>query len=284
MEKFLKKKYAAGLILVAIMIGAFAVRFHDFEPWIYAKIIQVREAKEVIFPREVKDHIGWITDIHADRFKRRDVDSGLMYPRKYREYLPKVFDALKAQGIDTVIATGDNVNSGDDNYSRDIDKIAWEKDMHVIWVMGNHDNNKTMATLGITGNKYYFVDYGSTRIIVLDDAKVTRETGDYFGGIDDEQLKWLEKALKTPNQVIVAMHVPIFYQDNLSERFIGLEKILHDSGNVKLVLSGHYHIAWQKKYNEIDYYGEDALTRADSLGAYAIIDLKNATVNYMFAK
>lgn len=247
---------------------------------------------------EQYEKIGWVTDIHADRFKHRDVPSGMMFPRQYSDYLPKVFDDMRSHGIDTVIATGDNTNSGDNNYARAIKHIADEKHMNVIWVKGNHDNNRVMSTLGVTGNKYYYVDYGNARIIVLDDVE---NNGDYLGSIDQIQLDWLKETLKTEKQVIVAMHIPIFDEvntdkmhdihggnfpnmGNLSDVYTQLESIFHQSGNVKMVISGHWHLPWQKEYDGISYYGEAALTRESYFGAYAEIDLKNDSVNYLFAK
>lgn len=244
------------------------------------------------------EKIGWVSDIHADRFKRRDINSGLMFPRQYSDYLPKVFDALQNQGIDTVIATGDNTNSGDDNYARAIEHITQEKHMRVIWTAGNHDNDKVMSILGVTGNKYYYVDYGRTRIVVLDDVE---SNGDYQGTIDQTQLDWLKSALATKNQVVIAMHIPVFdgglssenihdftgnnfpYVGDLLPRYAELENILRSNKNVKLVLSGHWHIPWQKQYAGINYYGEAALSRTGYFGAYGIIDLKNDSVSYAFA-
>lgn len=242
--------------------------------------------------------IGWISDIHADRFKRRDVDSGLMVPRQYTDYLPKAFEAMRSQGIDTVIATGDNTNSGDDNYARAIRHIAQEKHMRVIWVKGNHDNDEVMSILGVNGEKYYYTDYGNTRIVVLDN--VERE-GDYEGSIDQAQLAWLKMALQTPRQVIVAMHIPIFSENlpadihsmtggnytnigGLLDRYAELENILQSSDNVKLVLSGHWHVPWHKEYHGINYYGQAALTRQNYAGAYATLDLQINSVEYLFAK
>ena len=245
------------------------------------------------------EKIGWITDIHADRFKHRDVDSGMIYPRQYSYYLPKVFDAMQAQGIDTVIATGDNTNSGDNNYALSIEQIAQKKHMRVIWIKGNHDNNRVMSTLGVPGSQYYYVDYGHTRIIVLDDVE---SDGDYQGTIDQSQLDWLKGALRTNEPVIVSMHIPIFNGNNswsnihdldggnytkvgdLLPRYAELENILRSSGNVQMVISGHWHVPWNKEYDGIHYYGEAALSRINYSGAYAIIDLKSDAVNYLFAK
>lgn len=242
--------------------------------------------------------IGWVSDIHADRFKRRDIPSGLMFPRRYSDYLPKMFDAMRQQGINTVIATGDNTNSGDENYARDLERIAKEKHMDVIWVKGNHDTDQVMADLGVTGNKYYYIDHGNTRIVVLDDVE---NDGGYLGSIDQNQLNWLKETLKTEKQVVVAMHIPIFREVDLDkihdlqsgdfsgagdllDRYAALENIFRASDNVKLVISGHWHLPWHKEYDGITYYGEAALTRESYSGAYSVIDLQNYSVNYLFAK
>lgn len=243
--------------------------------------------------------IGWISDIHADRFKRRDVDSGLLIPRRYKDYLPQVFDAMQRQGVDTVIATGDNTNSGDDNYARDLAHIAREKNMHVLWVVGNHDNEKVMSILGVNGKRYYAVDYAGVRIIILDNVE---SDGGYQGAIDETQLEWLRTELKTSQPVIIAMHIPIFDENSsttaihdmaggdysnvgdLLEKYSELENILHTNKNVKLVLSGHWHVPWHKEYHGIAYYGEAALTRESYEGAYALINLEDASVDYRFAK
>lgn len=231
-----------------------------------------------------EEKIGWVSDIHADRFKKRDVDSGLLYPKKYKEYLPKVFDAMRDEGITTVIATGDNTNSGDDNYARDIKRIAEEKKMDVIWVRGNHDNDEVMSILGVFGGNYYYRDMENVRVIVLNTTQYPNGEYDYFGGINAEQMAWIEESLKTDKKVIVAMHMPMFNEDKLLEKYASLEKLFRESGNVKMVLAGHYHVPWQKEYNGIKYYIEGALTRAGEEGAYATINLEDFEGNYKFVK
>jgi predicted phosphodiesterase len=250
-----------------------------------------------LFVKDDQSKIGWVSDIHADRFKRRDISSGLMFPRKYSDYLPKVFDDLQRRGVHTVVATGDNTNSGDDNYAKELARIADEKNMQVLWVKGNHDNEKVLKALHIKDN-YYFFDQGDFRIVVLDDVE---GDGGYQGSIDDVQLQWLKQALETEKQVIVAMHIPVFAQENLEtvheikggdfsgagdllERYQKLENILHSAGNVKMVISGHWHLPWHKEFDGTKYFGQAALTRTGYSGAYGIIDTKNMSVDYLFAK
>lgn len=301
--RLLKKYWLAEAFLVLLFM-VFFVRFYSIDSRFSVALGTPKDSLAVIKTTEMlrryvppfkvngyakpSEKIGWITDIHADRFKRRTVDSGTVYPRQYEDYVPKVFDALRARGVDTVIATGDNVNSGDTNYSHALSRIAQEKHMRVIWIAGNHDSDASMVSLGFPKGKYYsFTDYGNTRIIALDDAKVTRATGDYSGALDDEQLAWLRSALQTDRQVIIAMHIPIFplsLDPVVMSPYAEFERLIHESGNVKMVFSGHFHIPWQKEYDGIHYYGEAALTHDDFKGAYGLIDLQKDSVEYLFAR
>lgn len=231
--------------------------------------------------------IGWVTDIHADRFKRRTVESGTLFPRNYSEYLPKVFDSLRRQGVVTVLATGDNVNSGDENYAEELAKLAYAKNMRVIWVKGNHDSDASMRKLGLNGeNFYYYRDFEKTRLIVLDNTQQQDDGSWMTGGVGKAEMDWINEALKTDKKVVVAMHVPIFpvtQEAVVLPEYVELERILRNSENVKLVLSGHSHVKWDKRLDGLNFYGESALTRENEQGGYGIIDLNKMSVNYFYA-
>ncbi len=228
--------------------------------------------------------LGWVTDIHADRFKRRTVESGTLFPKSYSEYLPKVFDELRFQGINTVLATWDNVNSGDEGYGEELAKIAYRKNMQVLWVKGNHDSDASMRKLGLTGDNFYYAkDFGQTRVVVLDDSVQAYEAK----SMDAEQFAWLKDTLVTDKKVVVAMHVPIFpvtQEARVLSQDTELEKILRDSGKVGLVLSGHFHVKWNKQFDGLNFFGESALTRENELGGYGIIDLNKMSVQYLYTK
>ena len=297
------RRYWLALAFIVVVFMLFFVRYYDIGGKFSLEIGNpkdsfVTESSADFLKRNVPgfkvpgyaqqgEKIGWITDIHADRFKRRTVESGTIYPREYEVYIPKIFDALRAQGIDTVVTTGDNVNSGDSNYSRALEKMAEEKHMHVIWTIGNHDRYTSMADFGITGKMYYYTDYGNTRIVSIDDVDYNRQAWDYEGGIDDEQMVWLRHVLETDKRVIIAMHIPIFplsLDPTVVDRYAAFEKLIHDSGNVKIVLSGHFYIPWQKEFDGLHFFGEAAVSHDGYKGAYGVIDLKDYTVSYQYAK
>jgi 3',5'-cyclic AMP phosphodiesterase CpdA len=84
-----------------------------------------------------------------------------------------------------------------------------------IWVMGNHDDNRAWQALGMPSEKYYYsIEKGGWKIIVLFDSVYNARTK---GGIDEEQLAWLENELKTDKKVVIAQHHPLYdrYGDEL---------------------------------------------------------------------
>jgi Icc protein len=106
------------------------------------------------------------------------------------------------------------------------------------------------------GKRFYSFDHKGWHFIVLDGMS-RRESGDYFGRIDDEQIEWLKKDLqqldhKTP--IVVSIHIPFLTsqtqltQGSLAQNPEGL--VITNSRdvllpfydyNLKLVLQGHLH-------------------------------------------
>lgn len=268
--KIFKKK---GIIIFLLLIAVASILFFYVNKY----------GRQYFVKNETK--IGWVTDIHADNLKKAGSDSGILHPEKYVEYLPKVFDAMHAEGIDVVIATGDSINSNGNKHAEKVLQIAIAANTDMIWVKGNHDTKKSMSILGFPEEKYYyFRDFKNTRIIVLNNVEYQTGEHDQLGEISSAQFEWIKQVLKTEKQIIIAMHIPMFSDDKLLKRYEGLEKLLYESGNVKMVLSGHFHYVYQKEYNGIRYYTESALTRDGEEGAYAVIDLENSQIDYKFAK
>lgn len=226
--------------------------------------------------------IGVISDIHAANDKQRMVD-GLVYgyPRKYKEFFPFALEAMKKQGVSVVLALGDNTNVGKSHYAENLVGMAKNAHMDVIWVKGNHDRKETevMKDFGVDPTNY-FRDFKDWRIIVLDSTVIDTNG---IGGIDEAQLKWLTESLKTSKGVIIAMHHSIWertedgkqVKDSIYPSYDKFEKIISQSGNVKYVFSGHYHIPdWVHVYNGIEYHIIPSLTRDEDNAQFKIVNLK----------
>jgi len=221
--------------------------------------------------------IGIVTDIHAGNMKEKIADGVITgYPRQHKKLFSQALDEMKAQGIDFVIALGDNTNEGKPMYADTLVEIAKEKQVDIIWVKGNHDRIETnvMRSFGVTGKYYYYVDKGDWRVIVLDSTEIDQT---YVGGMKQAQLDWLKTALQTNKSVIIAMHHPIFSQSDPSQvqaNYVQFKDILEKAGNVKYVLSGHWHTqSLSQTVNGITYKTIKSLTLDENVPNYEILNL-----------
>jgi len=123
------------------------------------------------------EKIGWITDIHAGNLKIRTMHVGTaeedtLYPKRYKEYLNIVIDKMKKDGVDTIVATGDNTNEINVKKAQELKKIEEGKNIKIVWIRGNHDfdldqNKNIMPYLGVEDSNYVY-DTKNVRIIALD--------------------------------------------------------------------------------------------------------------------
>lgn len=249
-----------------------------------------------LHPTVKTEKIGIITDIHAagrDIRRASNVDN-IVHPNDYVTVLPETLDRIKNDGADAVIDLGDHTNNSSKKHAENIRRMVEKSGLTPIWVKGNHDsdghedddegefleskeNDETniMRVLGAPG-RYYYLDRDDWRIIVLDSSE---EPGEVFyqGGLSNEQIEWLKPLLKTDKEILIAIHHPIF--DKETREYVypiyeNLEKMLSESGNVRYVVSGHWHTPyWEKEYNGIKYFGITALTLEGQTGFYKIIEL-----------
>lgn len=163
---------------------------------------------------------------------------------------------------DLVVNLGDLIEDesseqDDAHYRRGVELLA-ASGVPVVHVAGNHDRVnlsrerlRSMWGLDAAGPLYRSFDVKGVHVVVL----ATHETKDVEVAIDDEQLAWLEADLSMGEApTVVLMHHSAADQDLKGNRWFEkaahlclvkqrkrLRRILHDSGQVKLVLNGHLH-------------------------------------------
>jgi 3',5'-cyclic AMP phosphodiesterase CpdA len=228
--------------------------------------------------------IGLMTDIHAagQGIRAKNTPGNVIYPNKYKTLLPEALEKMEKEEVELIINLGDVTNDDSQKHAREIKRMTAEEEMEEIWVSGNHDSEEIKETLGMPSN-YYFVDKNGWRIIVLDsseglDDKETRiGYVVYNGGIGNAQLDWLKDALKTENDVAIAMHHPIWDKETISyinPVYEDFKNIIEQSRNVRYVFSGHWHTPyWEKEQNGIKYFGIAAFSLDGMEGFYKTIDL-----------
>ncbi|EPR76269.1 3',5'-cyclic-nucleotide phosphodiesterase [Leifsonia rubra CMS 76R] len=131
--------------------------------------------------------------------------------------LQKLFSELEASGSrpEAIIFTGDLADKGEPDAYRLLKAIvepaAERLGAQVVWVMGNHDDRSTFATVMLDEPASEepidrVIDINGLRIITLDSTV----PGHHYGHISDAQLLWLHNVLATPapHGTILAMHHP----------------------------------------------------------------------------
>jgi len=227
--------------------------------------------------------IGVITDIHAGSQDVRNDSiepNNVLLPSNYEKNLQRVLPEMKKD--DLILALGDNLNVSSGKYTEELKKITAGYPM--VWTKGNHDKPDFFKTL--SDQRYYYVDKSNWRIIVLDNSEsdpnveMPDNVYDQKGYIDPDQMNWLKDSLKTERKIVIAMHVPVFDRFNLDSAAIypqqeNLVKLFEDSGNVKYVLAGHFHVYnWHKEINGINYYVVPSISLEGGEGYYMKLELK----------
>lgn len=222
--------------------------------------------------------IGFITDIHAGDQKYREEDKGnVVLPANFEENVKKALGGIGK--ADLIVVLGDNVNRPSRKNMRKLLEITAGHPM--IWVKGNHDKLLHFNEI-LSKDRYYSVDKKDWRIIVLDNSATYPEISgidDHGRGfIDEGQLNWLREKLKTNKKIIIAMHIPMFVPGNpgvIRKDYEYLEEMLVQSGNVKHIFSGHWHVYDEEiEKNGIIHHLVPSVSLESNQGFYKKFDFK----------
>lgn len=156
--------------------------------------------------------------------------------------------AGRMREVDVVVASGDLSDDGSaESYALLRDEIepwATERGAVVVYAMGNHDDR--FAFEAVLGARIRVLDVRGFRLISLD----TSVPGAGYGAVDADTLEWLAGELAAPAEhgtVVIVHHPPVPASTAL---LAALE--LQDAGellgvcaggDVRAILSGHYHHA-----------------------------------------
>jgi predicted MPP superfamily phosphohydrolase len=227
--------------------------------------------------------IGFVTDIHAGSGKTKEKGSGTISPANFEANMESALKDMDKQDADYVVALGDNLDGRNhcDEYSDRLKAVTKGYDMK--WVKGNHDKDACFGFL--SKEKNYYFDSNGWRIIIFDNAswypKSQRSlVKDKIGYIRPEAMTFLKDALNTDKKVLIAMHIPM-WDDNghnpftLRADYVDFKKMLEEQGNVKYVLSGHYHDNnWKHEENGITYHILPSIEQVGEEGYHLVLKLE----------
>lgn len=251
-----------------------------------------------IFEREKKDNelrIGFMTDIHAksnsgtsrsDRVIKPIFKDRINYfiEKMNNEFIPDFIllngDVIEGTGRDSEVGSGELVS-----VKRLFDKTQIPK----YWVVGNHDlrpvsKDDWKKSLGIDYLDKSF-DVGDYRIIILDsnydDEGNHVDPDNYYtrGSITEEQLDWVDDALKTDKRKIVFIHNPPLWDvdvrsnSGLPKNALEIQKVFSQN-NVTAVFSGHIEDFFYDKIDGVNYFVLPGVIKSEKYqGTFAEIEI-----------
>ncbi|WP_346864249.1 metallophosphoesterase [uncultured Draconibacterium sp.] len=219
----------------------------------------------------------FMTDIHLTR--EREATTGFL----------QAIDTINKIAPDFVLTGGDNImdalevsyEGGDSAYTL-FDEYIKNLEMPLYSTMGNHEVFGLYEKSGVSpkhkeygknmyenrlAKRYYSFDHKNWHFVVLDGIGFT-EDRNYFGYVDEKQLKWLEKDLKKAGDkpIIVSIHIPLLSIGaqvmqgpteamSVKEIVTNANEVIDilERYNTKIVLQGHLHFLEDINYNGIHY-------------------------------
>ncbi|MCW8877962.1 MAG: 3',5'-cyclic-AMP phosphodiesterase [Kangiellaceae bacterium] len=197
-----------------------------------------------------------ITDSHIF-----EAPEGCLLGLNTRDSFEAVCDRVKREEWrpDAILATGDlSQDASPESYQYLADYFKG-MDIPTFWLPGNHDNPETME-LYLSNSKVLAAKQlliGHWQVILLDSSV----KGKVHGNLSNEQLKFLERALKRypDKHTLVTLHhqpkdVGSIWLDQIGlKNHEALENIVGQFPQVKGVLWGHVHQEYDKKFEGIHW-------------------------------
>jgi 3',5'-cyclic AMP phosphodiesterase CpdA len=198
--------------------------------------------------------------------------------------------AAAVEGVGLVVASGDLSEDGSPEAYRKLrdrlEPFAAERGAQTAYVMGNHDVRDGFEE--VLGARDGVLDVDGVRVLRLD----TSVPGAGYGELFPEQLEWVAHVLAEPaarGTVMVMHHAPVPAWSTLLRALElqnpGAALAAFAAGDVRLVLSGHYHhsvatwaggvpvIVAPGVTNTTDAVAPSGRERASSGSGFAVVDL-----------
>jgi len=169
--------------------------------------------------------VGVISDIHAGSKSKRKAGSSVIYPKKAVSYFERALKEMKFEGVELIVALGDNTQQDSKKNLKKLKKFENKYGIKVLWVFGNHDDNKNFSKY--MGSKTYVHNQDGYRFIVLNTDTCIN------GCLNQTQIDFLNS--NKNDHTIILQHHPPLHEDtcNFRESF-SAEKDM-------TVWSGHWH-------------------------------------------
>lgn len=199
----------------------------------------------------------------SDTHIRKDYQTGLLHEMltsvgKPDEKLKAIFSEIRNEKIDFIILTGDLIHEGNEVDYLFLKELLDSEDFQVpvLLALGNHDEKGAFCKVfskQMTNDRFYYSqNFQDWTVAVLDSTN--KENG--LGSIDDRQMEWLEELVKEKKYVVVFMHHPLLWNDELLRIGYNSKRLKNviAKENVKAVFCGHVHRSSSIETNAIKQY------------------------------
>lgn len=182
----------------------------------------------------------------------------------------KIFSEIKKieTEIDFILVTGDISDSGSDESYLNAREIFSSLNKPTYWIAGNHDNLEAIHLFNnqtnikreksFTANGIHFILLNS--VALSSDGKNRSR-----GVLSSKELGFLKLELEqnTNKQIVVALHHPpiklgTWKDERMLENASDFFEVINQFCNVKLVLYGHQHQAYEKTIGGTKFYSPPA--------------------------
>lgn len=182
----------------------------------------------------------------------------------------KALELIKSiDKVDAIVVTGDLSNDGSEWTYKYIDQSFKSLGIPTLCCPGNHDSTSMMLKDYVPS--FYNVNQkliiGSYKFLMLNSVIPDDEdpsTNKSRGLLSKETLKYVEEEIKDGVPTIIAFHHPPLEPGGWLDRKLldnreEFNDLIHDVGNVKLVLYGHIHYPTQNEINGTMYVSASSI-------------------------
>ena len=189
-------------------------------------------------------HLTQITDLHLG------VDaSATLGGVPTQASFEAVLEAVAEQGL---------ASDGQPAAYQRLNRLLTAHNKQALWLPGNHDQAEGMAEYLVDVPNQTLTEFGAWGLLTLDSSQPDQPGGH----ISDKQLQHVEQGLKIllADFILVAMHhSPVLLNSawldtQQIDNHHRLYELLHDSGRVKAVITGHVHQQFDGHWGDLALY------------------------------
>ena len=200
-------------------------------------------------------HLTQITDLHLGVDASATL-GGIPTQASFEAVLGAVDQ--QGRGKDRLILTGDLASDCQPAAYQRLNRLLKVHNKQAVWLPGNHDKAEVMAEYLVDYPYQSVTELGAWGLLTLDSSQSSKPGGH----ISDKQLRHVEQGLETlrTDFILVAMHhSPVLLHSawldtQQIDNHHRLYELLHASGRVKAVITGHVHQQFEGHWGDIPIY------------------------------